>query len=265
MAAPSKGQMGSSGSMLGKAGRLKTPRRSARNRLAAFGPVVTLGELSLAMDIPRAQASTNLARWRAAGHLERLSSGVYFNVAHHPEAPRTHLGLGLDRLLSRPHVIVGGSALYHGGWTTQVHPLIEVAVLVDRNSMRLPLTDCGVQLVPRPARHMRLLLDTAAEVASPWTGLAMVPPEVAIIDAGLMRGTHFDRRGAVMDLPPDEVDPDYLEPDAAERFAAALARFAEIGASMDRLKGIRHRYPMLQPVALRHASGEHLAIGTRRD
>ena len=228
---------------------MKAQRRPARDWLAEFGPVVTLSELSLAMNIPRAQVSTNFARWRAAGHVEKLASGVYFNTAHHPDAPRTHIGLALDRLLSRPHVIVGGSALYHGGWTTQVHHLIEVAVLVDRNTMPLPMTECGVQLVARPARHMKLLLEAAAEVASPWEGLDMVPPEVAIVDAGLMRGTYYDRRGAVTDLPPDEVDEDYLEPDAAERFAATLERFTQAGAPAERLEAIRRRYPMLAPRA----------------
>jgi hypothetical protein len=221
-------------------------RRPAREWLAQFGPVITLGELSLAMDIPRAQVSTNLARWRAAGHVERLASGVYFNTAHHPDAPSTHLGLALNRLLTRPHVVVGGSALYHGGWTTQVHHRVEVAVLVDRNTMTLPSTDVGVQLVARPKRVMQVLLEAARGVASPWEDLDMVPPEVAIIDSGLMRGTHYDRLGRVTDLPPDEVDPDYLEEDASERFAAALDRFAAAGAPRDRLERIRARYPMLQ-------------------
>jgi hypothetical protein len=223
------------------------PRRPARDWLAEFGPIVTLDELCMRTGIPRRQGSTNLDRWQKGGHVVRLGGSTYFNVAHHPDAPRTHIGLALHRLLGRSHVIVGGSALYHGGWTTQVHHHIEVAVHADRNTMSVPKTDCGVQLVGRPTRYMRVLLEAASQVASPWEDLLMVPPEYAIIDTNLMRNSHYDRLGRVTDLPPDEVDPDYLEEDAAERFEAALARFAEAGAPQERLDAIHARYPMLQP------------------
>jgi predicted transcriptional regulator of viral defense system len=83
--------------------------------LQQAGDLVTVGDVSEALDLERAESAKLLARWRSQGFLKRLRQGVY--------APVPLAALGQEQVLEDPWVVVPelfGSA-YVGGWSAAEH------------------------------------------------------------------------------------------------------------------------------------------------
>jgi predicted transcriptional regulator of viral defense system len=83
--------------------------------LQQAGDLVTVGDVSQALHLERAEAAKLLARWRSQGFLKRLRQGVY--------APVPLAALGQDQVLEDPWVVVPelfGPA-YVGGWSAAEH------------------------------------------------------------------------------------------------------------------------------------------------
>lgn len=197
-------------------------RREARQILAEMPGVVSLGDVAMELGISRGHASTCLHRWIQAGHLERFSSGLCFNLVQDRDARAHHLGDALKRLLMRPFIMVGGGALYHGGWTNQVHEGIEIAAPFSRDNMRVPQTSCGVRIVPRREADFLELYQHQNPDASGWQDVPVLDPAWAIADASLSGRWFFSREHPTRDIPPDEIDTDYIGEDGHERLSRAL-------------------------------------------
>ena len=83
--------------------------------LQQAGELVTVGDVSQALDLERPEAAKLLARWRTQGFLKRLRQGVY--------APVPLAALGQEQVLEDPWVVVPelfGPA-YIGGWSAAEH------------------------------------------------------------------------------------------------------------------------------------------------
>jgi predicted transcriptional regulator of viral defense system len=83
--------------------------------LQQAGDLVTVGDVSQALELERPEAAKLLARWRSQGFLKRLRQGVY--------APVPLAALGQEQVLEDPWVVVPelfGPA-YIGGWSAAEH------------------------------------------------------------------------------------------------------------------------------------------------
>jgi hypothetical protein len=212
-------------------------RRSAFGTLSAMPPAFTVSEFAISAGMRREMAHTYISRWTEAGLLRRFGPGVHFNLAAHPEAPATHLGLALAKLLGRPFVMTGAAALYHAGWTGQVQRRVEIAVPVIRGKTSLPVLEGDVTLTPRSIRHFRILEAEVLEASSGWADVPVLAPEAALADALLMEGRAVSARHPTTLPPPDEIDEDMPEEGAGPRLEALLRRLGadetRIGAAME--------------------------------
>ena len=110
-------------------------------------------------------------------------------------------------------VVTGGHALWMGGWTGQVHRHQDI---IGRGGLERP-----------PAVLARLM--TVARTLE--AGLAMLPPAYALAD-----GLIFDDHRV---MPPDEIDPEYLE---ADEMPALLAALEDLGCSPGRARELAAPY-----------------------
>jgi hypothetical protein len=200
---------------------------SVVDRLRVLGPVFSLQDMVLHFDITSDQASVYMNRWAQTPNIKKFGPGVAFNLLFHPDAEEKHMGFALNKVLRRPFMMIGGSSLYHSGWTTQVHHQMEIAVPVMRGKTSLPKLSCGITLVPRSVRHFNKLNAQINPDASGGENIPVVSPAYALADAYLA-----DRAGKGSDLltPADEIDKDYLDDSQVENFRAALI---DLGASED--------------------------------
>lgn len=218
---------------------MKDVRRAAHRTLATLPGAFTVSEFALETGMRREMAHTYLSRWTDAGLLRRFSPGVYFNIAAKPDAPETCLGIALSKLLGRPFVMTGASALYHAGWTGQVQRRVEIAVPVMRGKTSLPALDGDITLTPRSVRHFLALESEILAGASGWEGVPVLKPEAALADALVMAGRAISRRHPTTVTPADELDEDMIDAGAFERLEAMLRR---LGADDARVDAAREAY-----------------------
>lgn len=116
-------------------------------------------------------------------------------------------------------ILTGGHAIWMGGWTTQVQLSPDV---IDTEGT----SPGGLR---RTARVLEVLEAAARETET--AGEKMLPPAWALADSL----AHADHRI----MPPDEIDPDYVEEDARPVLRSALAA---LGVSPDRRDAILQDY-----------------------
>lgn len=167
-------------------------------------------------------------RWRQAGLITALGPrnvGVYFNLVAERQGPQTQRAEAVGKLLRRPVLVVGGTALHAHGWTTQQHHTLQLAVPVTREVRSLPTLDHGIRLLPRSVRHFRRLAEGAAPGVE---GFLVAAPEMALADAVLAeaRGTGA-RQGRTMGWTPT---PDEIEPDSEGAWELVRAALLRLGA-----------------------------------
>ncbi|MCE6959327.1 hypothetical protein LAZ40_09715 [Cereibacter sphaeroides] len=219
------------------AGSERLGREEVRDRLAALPGAVTVPQICAGVGIPQARADQYLARWAEAGLVARFGAGVFLNLVRDPEAEKTQPGLALALLLQRPFIMVGGAALYHTGWTGQVHRRIEIAVPVTRTTTGLPAVAGGFVLVPRFPRHHQILMENLASNASGWEGIPVARPAFALADSLLASTQSVPASSRTFPVPPDEIDPDLLECDETESFRDALKALGAAPALLERAMG----------------------------
>ena len=121
--------------------------------LQQAGELVTVGDVSRALQLERPEAAKLLARWRSQGLLKRLRQGVY--------APVPITALGQEQVLEDPWLVVPelfGPA-YIGGWSAAEHwGLTEqlfrsVCVVTTRAVRKKEQTIQGIPFVLKHARE----------------------------------------------------------------------------------------------------------------
>lgn len=115
-------------------------------------------------------------------------------------------------------LLTGGHAIWMGGWSTQVHHARDVIE-----------TDPQGQGLHRSADALAVLRREAQPTAE--ADEMMLPPAYALADS-LVHGDHRI-------MPPDEIDPDYLDRDELPALEAALRA---LGASAEEIARYAARY-----------------------
>jgi len=110
-------------------------------------------------------------------------------------------------------ILTGGHAVWMGGWSGQVHHHQDVI---------------GPEGLDRKASVLAVLRDAAAELSP---GTFLLPPAHALADS-LIHGDHRV-------MPPDEIDPDYLEKDERQTLRDALS---ELGCSGEEAEALASPY-----------------------
>jgi hypothetical protein len=208
---------------------VKKSNTSIVDRLRVLGPVFSLQDMVLHFNITSEQASVYLNRWSQTPNVKKFGPGVAFNLLFHPDAVDKHMGVALTKVLRRPFLMVGGSSIYHSGWTTQVHRQMEIAVPIMRGKTSLPKLSCGVKLVPRSVRHFNKLNAQINAQASGGDHIPVVMPAYALADAYIATRAG---KGAGLLTPADEIDKDYLDDSEVENFRSALC---DLGASEEEI------------------------------
>lgn len=106
-------------------------------------------------------------------------------------------------------ILTGGHAIWMGGWTTQVH-----------HGRDIIAADSTTDGLVRGAAVLEVMRVVALPTGD--AGEVMLPPAYALAD-GILHGDHRV-------MPPDEIDPDYLDQDGRPALLAALVA---LGASAD--------------------------------
>ncbi len=155
-----------------------------RNRLSLVlrnaGDLISIGDVTSALSMPRAEASKLLARWNAQGWIKRLRRGYY--------APVPLASMGQRQVLEDPWLVVpqlfgpacigGWSAAEHWGLTEQLFR--STCVLTARKVRQKELT---VQGLPFSLKHVKE--STLFGTRPIWRGRVRVPvtsPAKTIID-----------------------------------------------------------------------------------
>lgn len=200
-------------------------RLSSVDRLRELDSVFSLADLQALHGLDDRSARVYVSRWAKRGLVKRFGGGVYFNLIKDENGPSARLSEAVDKLLRVPVVIVGGAAITAGGWTTQVHRKIEIAVPVVRGSLTVPSTEGNVVLTPRYSGWFRKL---AASAEKGGEGIPVASPEYALADALLAnrRSLSSDRPVAVP--PPDEIDMGEFDETA---LASVREAMRDLGAS----------------------------------
>lgn len=206
---------------------------SSLERLAALGPVFSVADVQAHFGFDADRAKTYLRRWVAGGLASRFGGGVYFNLVADREGPARRVAEAVDKLLRLPSVVVGGTALNAGGWTTQVHRRLEIAVPVMRGSLTVPATEHGVVLTPRYPSWFRALR-ASAPAAAPGD-IPVASPEMALADALLSGRRSLSSRRQVEAPPPDEIDMGDFGEDAHGRLREAILALGGTEAEADEL------------------------------
>lgn len=110
-------------------------------------------------------------------------------------------------------ILTGGHAIWMGGWTGQVHHHQDIIEPDDQH---------------RSPEVMTVLQNMAVHVGE---GLHMLPAAYALADSLLHEGLRI--------MPPDEIDPDYLEQDERQSLRDALIH---LGCSLDRAGALAAPY-----------------------
>ena len=189
-------------------------------RLRELDPVFSLADLQTAAGLDYRLARQYAVRWTERGLIQRFGGGVYYNLIKDHEGPSTRLPEAVDKLLRLPVVVVGGAAVHAGGWTTQIHRKIEIAVPVVRGSLTVPATEGNVTLTPR---YMDWFMKLAASAeGSGEAGLPVASPEYALADALLSSRRTLSAKRPVEAPPPDEIDMGEFDFAALERVREAI-------------------------------------------
>lgn len=202
---------------------------SVADRLRDLGPVFSIQDMRIHFNISSEQASLYMKRWSERGHIQKFAPGVSFNTLFFPEAPDQKIGLALTKVLRRPFVMIGGSSLYHSGWTTQVHHQMEIAVPIMRGKTSLPKIEGGIRLIPRSVTTFNKLNAQINAGASGGENIPVVMPAYALADAYL-KGMEGKPENDGLLTPADEIDKDYLDESQVDAFADALR---DLGATED--------------------------------
>lgn len=110
-------------------------------------------------------------------------------------------------------ILTGGHAIWMGGWTGQVHHHQDIIEPDDQH---------------RSPAVMAVLQAVAVSVGE---GLHMLPPAYALADSLLHDGLRL--------MPPDEIDPDYLDQDERQSLHDALTH---LGCPADRVEILASPY-----------------------
>ena len=214
-------------------------RVSAFRRLASMPPLLDVDDIQRMLGMPRKGAILYANRWKRAGLLDPLgpNCGLWFNLVADPAGPATRRGEAVCKLLDRPAVVVGGRALYEGGWTTQRHHSLPLAVPVVQSCRTLPHLGHGIELLPRSVRWFCRL--QAAATPGIEAELTVASPEMALADALLSAHRRTGAgSGHVMGwkVAPDEVevdDEDSDPPKVCDALKALLATDEEAGELLE--------------------------------
>ena len=97
-------------------------RQSALLRLRGLPEVFDLRDVQRLLGRESATARVYCARWKRAGMVSALGPrnvGVFFNLITDPKGPLSRRAQAIEKLLRRPAVVVGLTALHAHGWTSQ--------------------------------------------------------------------------------------------------------------------------------------------------
>lgn len=201
-------------------------RISSIDRLRKLEPVFSLADIQAGLGLDDRLARLYVSRWTKARLAQRFGGGVYFNLLKDEHGPRNRTAEAINKLVGVPVVVVGGAAITAGGWSTQVHRKIEVAVPVIRGSLTVPHTRGDIVLTPRYTNWFRILAGSADQSAQ--EGLAMAAPEYALADALLSGRRTISSGKPVIAPPPDEIDMGNFGGTELEKVRDAMR---ELGAS----------------------------------
>lgn len=198
-----------------------TSRTSSINHLRALPPVFDLRDVEVICGVNRRAASQYCWRWRERGLIKPLGPrvGVHFNLIVDPDASATRLKEAIWKLLRRPCVVIGASALHFQGWTTQRPHQLELAVPVSRDIRSLPELD-DVLLIPRSKEWFQRVSSVLIEGPE---GFKTVPAAVALVDVY----SPDDNQHAAWRPDPDDIDVPDNEADDMINDAAALLGIGE--------------------------------------
>jgi hypothetical protein len=219
----------------------ETGQVSAFCRLRSLPPLFDLDELERTLGMTRKSAAYYAYRWKTAGLVSPLgpSASLWFNLVVDPNGPQARRGEAVVRLLGRPAVVVGGAALHQGGWTTQRHHMLPLAVPIARTQRTLPHLGHNIELLPRSLKWFRSL--QMASLPGPDKGVRIALPEMALADAlfAQARGTGRSS-GHVMSwqVACDEVDLDDEDEDAPK----VVAALSKLGASGEEAEELLERF-----------------------
>lgn len=182
-------------------------RLSAVDRLRELGAVFDLRDVSQLFGWDEVQTRVFCARSNRRGLIRAAGprSGIYYNLIVDPSGPQRRVGEALRRH-SPSAIIIGGSALHAGEWTTQRPQFIEVAVPRNRTTRTCPRF-YGARTVFRDSSwylsvSSRLLADPEQR------GLRVLAPEAALADAWVHRDVWKPDPDDVQ--LPDEMDLDLI-------------------------------------------------------
>lgn len=116
--------------------------------LADLPEVIETRDVRVMAGWERKAAIEAMSRWADAGYIRQFAYGTYFNLIKSPQGPQTHVFEAAQRVVRRPMVLVGASALRDGGWTTQMPSGYELAIATDRN-IRTWKRMAGITAEPR--------------------------------------------------------------------------------------------------------------------
>ena len=208
---------------------------SAINRLRALPPVLGIAEIQLLCDRSTHAAHLTAIRWRERGLLVPFGRGVYFNLIADPTGPATRVAEAFRRLFRRPAVIIGGTALQSGGWTTQIYKRYDVALAASRYVRSAPTLESDYVVSLRPTAWYNVL---HAACEHDEERLATVPPEYALADmllAPALLSQTLAVRNKVPVVPPDELDMDEVTPEDNEKVIGAMLALGATRAIADEL------------------------------
>jgi len=190
---------------------------SAFTRLRELDPVFSIGDLEMRHKWTNNQAQVMASRWAKQGLTQAFGRGVYFNLIVDPHGPDNRIEEALEKILNRPGVIVGGGALRRGGWTTQTHHRMEIAVPIIADNSTLPnlLLTQNIILTPRYPTWFNALMKSDHHYAPQRDRggyLYVANPAMALADALLSskRKIYASRQVHIPD--PDELDMEELSP-----------------------------------------------------
>lgn len=153
-------------------------RLSPFKALRQLGPVFELRDISIAMGFDREGARQAAHRWAAGGYARMFCEGIYFNLVVDPNAADRHVVEAVERNLRRPKTLVGASALWAGGWTTQMLPGYEFAIAVDRVNNTWKRME-GVSAEGRPVEWFAAVRPYVRSVEG---GFDVLSPAFALVD-----------------------------------------------------------------------------------
>ena len=233
----------------------KEPRPLAYDRLSQLPAIITMGDLITQLEMDHEAAKSFIKRCLSRNLISHfcVAKGVYYNLVADRDGPARRGKEAFDKLLGRPTLIIGGSAIYIGSWTTQIHRLTTVCTSISRTKRTVPSVK-GYQLVPRSLAWFNVLSeavkrefddDTArrkstAEISD--DNIFVVPPEYALADMLLFRHNKSYAEFNQPIVPPDELDHDLTQKDL-EKVRIAIKELGDtIGVTMAQIDEVLEPY-----------------------